>query len=173
MKIHAIQFCNQMNCDVPSHYESIQELGRWVSNQQSFKGKNTLHKDRVAKLESIGFVWARRKNFWCVRFEQLVEYKQIHGNCDVPGYYEPNQELGRWVVSQRWLEGKNSLQQDRVAKLKAIGFTFAAIHKKAHDKSDDWDSCFEELRDYLRNHGDILQCPGRISSQPIVGRMGK
>jgi hypothetical protein len=42
------------------------------------------------------------------------------------------------------------MPNDRVAKLESIGFQ-ADCHAK---KSDDWDTFFEELREYVRNHGD-------------------
>jgi hypothetical protein len=60
-----------------------------------------------------------------LNFEQLVEYKRTHGNCNVPRNYELNKELGHWISSQRCLEGKDSLQTDRVTKLDSIGFHFA------------------------------------------------
>jgi hypothetical protein len=151
---------------VPKKYECNPELGRWVVNQRFLKkGKDSLHKDRVAKLESIGFVWDKRNGDWDFRFEQLVEYKRTHGNSDVPFHYELNQELGRWVVNQRYLVGKNSLRKDRAAKLESIGFTFAG---QEANKSDDWVSFFEELRDYLRVHGDC-NVPEKYDLNPSFG----
>jgi hypothetical protein len=110
------------NCEVPAKYKLNLRLGPWVARQRCLKGKNTLRKGREAKLESIGFVWDKRNTNWDMRFEQLVEYKRTHGDCGVPFHYELNQELGRWISTQRTLEGKDSLHKDRVAKLESIGF---------------------------------------------------
>jgi hypothetical protein len=155
------------NCSVPRKYELNKELGRWVSNQVRHKCGDSLHKDRIAKLESIGFVWGRRLADWHNRFEQLVEYKRTHGNCGVPSHYQSNLELGRWVSLQRLLEVKNSLSKDRVARLESIGFTFGAGHEA--NKSDDWDSFFEELRDYLRNHAGDCNVPEPYRLNPSLG----
>jgi hypothetical protein len=155
------------NFYVPRSYERNQELARWVSNQRVFKNKNSLSQDRVAQLESIGFVWDKRSTGWDIRFAQLVEYNQIHGNCAVPSRYEPNKELGRWVVNlRRYLDGTHSMPKDRVAKLKSLGFTFADTGAAA---SHSWDSLFEELRDYLRTHGDCNVPEENFHCNPSLG----
>jgi Helicase associated domain len=38
---------------------------------------------------------------WYQRLNELYEYKQEHGNCDVPQKYPPNRCLGIWVNKQR------------------------------------------------------------------------
>ncbi len=43
------------------------------------------------------------------------------------------------------------MRKDRVAQLESIGFQVAG---QAKTRSDDWDTFFEELREYVRNHGD-------------------
>jgi hypothetical protein len=142
------------HCDLREKDELNNGLGRWVREQCFLDSKKLLRKDRVAKLDSIGFGWARRHSrhvSWEIRFQQLVEYKQTYGNCEPPKKYEHNMELGRWVKNQRYLEGKNSMPKYHRAKLESIGFRFATGQGK---KSDGWDAFFEELRDYLRNHGD-------------------
>ena len=35
-------------------------------------------------------------------FQQLVEYKEKHGDCLVPSRYEENNKLGKWVETQRY-----------------------------------------------------------------------
>ena len=59
-------------------------------------------------LDSIGFVWKFRATpisvDWEVRFQQLVEYKRVHGDCNVPQRYKANPQLGTWVITQRTKE---------------------------------------------------------------------
>jgi hypothetical protein len=122
-----------------------------------------LCKDRQAKLESIGFRFGRKFD-WDTRFEQLVQYKRLHGNCDVPSRYKLNPQLGGWVFEQRRCRnGKYSLRKDRRAKLESIGFMF--VQGK---KSDGWDTFFEDLRDYLRKHGDC-DVPEKYCLHPLLG----
>ena len=68
---------------------------------------------------------------WQERFEELCQYKEKHGHCVVPQQYP---FLGQWVKRQRRAytfiqDGKpptvgNSLTEERIAKLKDIGFVF-------------------------------------------------
>jgi hypothetical protein len=153
------------SCDVQESNETNQELGRWVKYQRFFKGQNSLRKARVDKLESIGFIFSQKFD-WDFHFEQLVEYKRTHGTCDVPFHYKVNQELGRWVSNQRFLEGQNKLRKDRVAKLESRGFRFATTGEAK--KCDDWDIVFEELHDYLRDHGDC-DVPEKYPLNPLLG----
>jgi Helicase associated domain len=84
-----------------------------------------LGEQRRQALKSIGFVWIvnerRRQLFpetgqcasaaerfnarWNARFEQLKEYKKVHGHCQVPYSYESadGAKLGQWVQNQRSL----------------------------------------------------------------------
>jgi adenylate kinase family enzyme len=141
------------DCNVPSRYASNRELGRWVCEQRFMKGKNKLRKDRVDKLLSIGLVWDTRQVGWDSRFQDLIEFKQTYGHCDVPRRYALNRALGRWVCEQRTMKGKDdSLRKYRTARLESIGFDSSG---QARIRRDDWwDSFFEELREYLRNNGD-------------------
>ena len=84
--------------------------------------------ERIAKLEKIGFVWDANEAAWTTRFVELVAYKQEHGDCNVPRNYGPNEQLGRWVFTQRyhyqrWNKGKKAnITEARIAKLDAIEF---------------------------------------------------
>ena len=47
-------------------------------------GKNSSMTDpKIKLLEGIGFVWAKEKGqaAWEEKFQQLQDYKQLHGNC--------------------------------------------------------------------------------------------
>eukprot|EP00984_Skeletonema_dohrnii_P027840 scaffold17533_cov113-Skeletonema_dohrnii-CCMP3373.AAC.1 len=38
-----------------------------------------------------------QRNAWDRKFNELLEFKQQHGHCDVPQTYAPNPKLGLWV----------------------------------------------------------------------------
>jgi hypothetical protein len=57
-------------------------------------------------------------------FQQLLEYKETKGNCEVLTHYELNQRLGHWVIRQHYMKGKDSLRKGREAKLESIGFVW-------------------------------------------------
>ena len=70
---------------------------------------------------------------WEARFEMLQEYKEEHGDCNVPAKWKKNPILGEWVTVQRKYykrfqrgEGKGTgMTQDRVDALNAIGFCWS------------------------------------------------
>jgi len=66
---------------------------------------------------------------WDYRFQQLVAYKEENGHCIVP---QITPELGVWVKTQRsdyrkFTNGqKSGLTEERIERLKSIGFVFHA-----------------------------------------------
>jgi len=86
---------------------------------------------------------------WHTRFEELKEYKETHGNCEVPQKYSPNLSLGLWVNKQRneyskRKKGKKSqMTEERESKLDRIGFRWAQSKGQKL-----WDTRFNELKEY-------------------------
>ena len=92
------------HCNVPQKLS----LRSWVYRQrQEFKKfdaekASSMTPQRIKILNHIGFVWdasdkKRDDEGWMRMFEELMEYKEQHGNCLVPTMYEDNRKLGRWV----------------------------------------------------------------------------
>ena len=126
------------------------DLGNWVKMQRENKHEADLKKsgatpvrkkpkpclsqDRIDKLESIGFQWrvAKPAVGWDARYQQLVAYRNQHGDCNVPQSYPPDKPFGRWVMKQRCqhslkLRGeKSQLTDEREKKLNEIGFSWVA-----------------------------------------------
>lgn len=75
---------------------------------------------------------------WSQRYNQLVQYRAINGNCCVPKAQGP---LGRWVARQRELRKKNAIQPDREAKLNELGFVW-------NTNDNAWDQHYERLKEY-------------------------
>jgi hypothetical protein len=101
----------------PSRFPS---LGKWVRklraelrrlnpgpHQQpldSNTGSTFLTRDRIDKLNAIGFEWVVRKYSWEDHYQHLLDYKRKFGTVDVPRSYEAPDEhpkLGSWYASQR------------------------------------------------------------------------
>jgi Helicase associated domain len=64
------------------------------------KPKPCLSQSRTEKLEQIGFQW-RVAMGWENRFEKLAQYRNQHGDCNVPQSYPPDKPFGRWVMKVR------------------------------------------------------------------------
>jgi len=124
------------NCLVPHDYTENIELSRWVKRQRyqyklyQSNEKSSMTDDRIELLEDIGFVWDAQEANWQERFEELVAYKAVHGNCDVNTKSSTYFKLGTWVRCQRrqyqlFADGRPSnMTQERIARLEKLGFNW-------------------------------------------------
>ena len=101
---------NHGHCNFPQKYEYNRKHAIWVNTQRSqYKkmcaGAQTyMTIERVKTLGDVGFKWSPDlclHNLWQKRYDELVEYKKVHGNCNVPKMYKESKQLGSWVNTQR------------------------------------------------------------------------
>ena len=137
------------NCDVPVTFPDNRELGNWVNSQRKLKKKGKISADNERQLSEAGFNW---KYFdiisWEDRFEALLQYKKVYGNCNVPSKMVETRQLGNWVVRLRQLKKKGKLDSDHERQLNAEGFRWEA------DNIVSWEDRFEELLQYKKTHGN-------------------
>lgn len=153
------------HCNVPARYTKNRRLGIWVSAQrQQYKNLQVLigpksrrlarlTQDRIDLLNELGFTWTIRSRdslgeSWNQRFQDLKDFKDEFGHCNVPSRYEPNPELGIWVGTQRtqyrlYLNAKEtgdnslaaaSMSDERVQQLEELGFVWA--HRTGETKKE-------------------------------------
>jgi hypothetical protein len=146
---------------VPQDYGDNPSLGKWVATQRTNYNANTLYSERIEKLNEVGFVWDPHEAQWTKYFELLCQYKAEHGDTLVPIRYEKNPSLGKWVDTQRSNHHANKLSPQRIEKLNEVGFVWDSLEAQ-------WLECFEELKEYKRDHGDTL-VPGNYPSNPSLG----
>lgn len=101
--------------------------------------RTSLTDTKIANLNRLGFEWGKRKGdeAWNTRYLELVEYHQVHGNCDVPTKYIANPALGRWVSTQRsqFKSYPNKhMTQERVNALNDIGFRWSMMEQEAQQQ---------------------------------------
>jgi Helicase associated domain len=173
------------DCLVPSRYKCDDgtTLGTWVINQR--RARRYISEDgkrhdewRRQALDSIGFVWivnermrqltpetgqyasaAERFNArWNARFEQLKEYKKVHGHCQVPQSYEcaDGTKLGKWVSKQR-MDGSSDSEMNvmRRQALDDIGFVWQ-VREPKYTLDEHWNDMYQQLQEYQAAHGDCL-----------------
>jgi len=125
------------DCQVSRGFKNNPKLAIWVKNQRKgYKNLKSGKKDqkilpeRIIKLDSLGFNWGQ--NFppppsWDEMFEQLHNYQQKMGNCNVPFNATNPNALAKWAAYQRaeykrFQKGKDSLLTlDEIGQLKEIG----------------------------------------------------
>eukprot|EP00980_Cylindrotheca_fusiformis_P019770 scaffold6927_cov93-Cylindrotheca_fusiformis.AAC.8 len=120
------------HCRVPQHYTPNIYLSQWVKRQRYYRKHKSglMSEQRIQKLDKLGFVWDAQEHFWKTRFKELKTYKLMHGHCNVPCKYPPNQKMATWVKCQRrqyklrTLGMPSSLSEHRISLLEELGFVW-------------------------------------------------
>lgn len=147
-----------------------------------------LTKERLDKLDELGFEWdvAKKTLPWQTRFEQMLEFKEKNGHCNVPRHYKPNPALGecklhahaelqllfvRTVVSrcatavvslgvhrqrEYYAKKEKVIQGERTDKLNAVGFMWRTGTRGVKVT---WEGRLEQCRDFRRVHGHLKVPP--------------
>lgn len=118
------------DCNVPNEFPENLALGRWVAVQRAFKRRGLLNEDRIRRLNELNFEWnalatyvkSRADAAWNVKFEELRAFRREHGHCNVPVPFPENPSLGIWVRTQRIQKRDGALAENRVRRLREIGF---------------------------------------------------
>ena len=90
---------------------------------------------------------------WTEKYQELLEFRMIHGHCLVPNCFPANPSLAEWVKRQRYQykligEGKHSTMSfHRINALENLGFVW-----NSHEAV--WEERRKELEEYKRVHSD-------------------
>ncbi|EJK73415.1 hypothetical protein THAOC_04961, partial [Thalassiosira oceanica] len=96
----------------------------------------------------------KESDMWELRHKELTEYRDGHGDCNVPRSQGP---LGNWVNRQRRCYKQGKLSDERIVRLESIGFVW-------NQKQQEWLDHFKELMAYKAENGDcnVPQSQGRL-----------
>ena len=83
---------------------------------------------------------------WETAYEEACQYKQMHGDLNVPSAYvaDSGVRLGRWIRNQREAY-KTTLSAARKQKLDALGMVW--------QQEDPWNAKFRLVEQYYKVHG--------------------
>jgi hypothetical protein len=118
------------HCITPINgYEHDKAFGNWVCRQRCIHASNKMRPERKDLLDELEFVWRveiadNQDKQWRQQYEKLVEFKRKNGHCMVPKVYEQDKSLGTWVKTQRGLQSKNKMRQDRKEMLDELRFAW-------------------------------------------------
>ena len=118
----------------------------WVSTQRGNSQNGKLSEDRIKRLEDMGFTWEQLESKWEGMFNTLKEYKEKHGDCNVPAIWRENKQLGKWVRVQRSNYQNSKLSEGRIERLEKIYFVWNVLESQ-------WEEKFNALKEYKENHG--------------------
>ena len=109
------------HCNVPEGWVESPQLARWVMQQRQ-RNKDGMP-SAGSRLDELGIDWVVRDFAWERMFGALKDYRDEHGDCNVPRGWTENPKLATWVKRQRDRRGKLSL--DRKARLDELGFEWS------------------------------------------------
>jgi hypothetical protein len=136
------------DCNVPCGWPENPALAKWVKGVRASQKRGDLDPERFRRLDAIGFGWERGGDWrWEEMYAELAEYQHLHGHCRISTLSEDRRSLGNWVHTQRTLRKQGRLEQERTARLDAIGFTWDL-------RREQWEAMFAALQDYRRATGD-------------------
>ena len=112
------------------------DMGRPSANSlQGWFARARSH--RSAQQHRLQVVTEKAQVPWETRFDELVQYKAKHGDCDVP---TKQGKLGTWVGTQRGAYRDDTLAQDRIDRLNSIGFKWTRMKDAARTEAGRLDS---------------------------------
>jgi hypothetical protein len=140
--LHCRHTCQLTNSKIPcltrAQADIITKTGLWDSVQNDKESSRT-------------------NPLWSTRLAELVAYKANHGDTLVP---TSNPGLNKWVYKQREeyrkvKQGKKSFSsEERINKLKEIGFDFDVAKVTARTPSKTWNMHFAAMMEYKVKIGD-------------------
>jgi hypothetical protein len=139
----------QGHFSLPPNLKTAPELPSWVKKQRLLKTKNILKKNRLNRLEKIGFIWDAKEAAWEEMFTTLANFTKSRNHCIVPAKWAENPRLAQWVNNLRKDYKKGHLAQEHQDRLSKLGFLWDA-------KAIFWEEMFVALTEYRDHHGDCL-----------------
>ena len=125
------------HCRISTLAEDCRPLANWVRTQRTLRKQGRLDRERIARLDAIGFTWDLRREHWEAMFAALEDYRRANGHCDVPQTWPDNRKLGNWVMVQRAAYKAGRLDGEQIERLQTIGFRFSIVGDRllaAHPK---------------------------------------
>lgn len=138
---------------IPTASQAINQLS-WndeLSDKDCDSRSSCSHDSSQGQSRNLDFGEHGDSDKWHSRYNELLEYREQHGHCNVPYHYKEKPFLNSWVKRQRYQfkclrQGKTShLTNERIRLLEAINFSWDT-HELA------WESNFEAFRKHVQTN---------------------
>ena len=140
--------------DVPIKYvdSSGFRLGHWLANLRTKRKNdaNALTDEQISRLDALGMIWEDRLDKqWNDAFKALCDYYDKYHSLKVPRDYKTENGLilQMWLGTRRRRYKTGKLSEERIEKLKSIGFEF--------EMTDTWESRFQLAKEYYDKYGNL------------------
>lgn len=151
--------------DVPTgHIENGVKLYNWLADlrkmYRSAPGRRgALTEEQIARLDALGMRWKSKSDLaWDKGYAYAKAYCEEYGAADAPFFYVTPDgfKLGVWLSKCREKYAKGTLEAGKIQRLEAIHMVWNKSRK------NDWDECFEKVKEYYLTHGDLSIPPDYV-----------
>jgi len=135
-------------------------------------GGGKVGKNKKGKKGKAGSMGDKVELKWNKRFQELVDFKEEHGHCNVPKEfsYKFSPPLGHWVGRMRHLHKTGRLDPSRSERLLDVGFEFVIAKTDSIKFSVVWDSSFQALQAFKDVNGHV-EVPKGYRPQPDASEL--
>lgn len=152
------------DADVPNRWKEDLKLAAWVSAQRERRKKGMMPDEQIQRLDALGFTWQHReRGAWEDRYQELIEFKEKYGHCNVPVGYKKAPKLGKFVNAMRSHKTAGILSEERINLLESIGFQWAREAQVVF--TDKWEDRYLQLLYFKEEHGHC-NVPHNYSDNP-------
>ena len=126
---------------------SLRQLYRSAPDQ-----RGSLTPERIAQLDALGMRWGSKSDLaWEKGYAEAAAYYKEHGAADAPVTYvtADGYRLGKWLSRCRVKYAKGTLPLEKIQQLERIHMVWD------RSRENDWNECFEMVKDYYLTHGDL------------------
>lgn len=85
------------HCDMKLIVPLNEQLHKWAQEQRQARQRGVIASEQVRQLDQLGFIWDTSELLWERMLKVLIAYKSVHGDCNVPRYWQQNLQLAGWV----------------------------------------------------------------------------
>lgn len=134
-------------------------LASWIIQQRVRRKKGKLSNKQIELLNEINFDWEPETKGglpddeqWFSNFQQLEQYKEKFGHCNVSQVDKVYKKLGRWLNDQRVNYSRGKILEHRKDLLEQLGVIWNV-------KEHEWNSKLQMLKDFYQKYGhfDVKQ----------------
>ena len=102
------------------------KLGLWITRLRMNYRKGILTEKQIQQLEAVGMVWNAKEKAFYDNLHSLELYYKENGHFNVPTAYKTPDgfSLGQWVYRMKKEYESGKMSEERIQKMKAIGFKF-------------------------------------------------
>lgn len=119
----------------------------WCFTQREMRKSGKLTKERIRKLDEIGFIWSQDlETEWTKTYEKLKRFLAQHNR--FPKSSEG--QLGEWCSTQRKMRRQNRISEERVELLDEIGFIWSPDQL--------WQENLQSVCNFYREYGRWPYC---------------